>query len=312
MQNSVIEKYKNSGLIVPGTYDTVFKSIMQNESCREFLIDIVNYCTKIPKDVLRKQLIIRNSELPVSNVNEKRKITDLVLEVDDNIINIEMNNFYYNGLIQRNDMYLNALINANTPYKYFPLTKFIQINFDNFTLYDERTLIKFLIMDEERHIVELNSLEKYHINLKKIKEKYYNKEKLTQFEKRLLILMLDNVHELEKISNGDVVMEKVKEQIITLSEDDALILCYDEDKYKEEVRRRVSETEMDVAREKALQEGFEEGNEKGIEKGIVQGKKEGSYEKQKEIALNLLNSNIDINIISSSTGLSIDEIKALK
>ena len=120
--------------------------------------------------------------------------------------------------------------------------------------------------------------------------------------------MLDNVHELEKISNGDVVMEKVKEQIITLSEDDALILCYDEDKYKEEVRRRVSETEMDVAREKALQEGFEE----GIEKGIVQGKKEGSYEKQKEIALNLLNSNIDINIISSSTGLSIDEIKALK
>ena len=74
MKNSILEKYKKEGLIVPGTYDTVFKSIMQNENCRDFLIEIINYCTKIPKDVLKKELIIRNSELLVTNLNEKRKI----------------------------------------------------------------------------------------------------------------------------------------------------------------------------------------------------------------------------------------------
>ena len=312
MKYKVLEKYKKEGLIVPGTYDKAFKSIMQNKKCREFLIETINYCTKIPKDVLKKELIIKNSELPVTNLNEKRKITDLVLEVDNNIINLEMNNFYYNGLIERNDMYLNALRNANAPYKYFPITKVIQINFDNFTLFDERTLIKFVIMDEERHLIETNSYEKYHINLKRIKEKYYNNEELTLFENRMLILMVDNIYELEKISRGDAIMEKVKDEIIALSQDEALILCYDEEKYKEEVRRKVTETQMLTAREEGLKSGLEEGKKQGLEEGIKEGIKEGKNKSIKEIALNLLKSNIDINIISSSTGLSIEEINSLK
>ena len=43
---------------------------------------------------------------------------------------------------------------------------------------------------------------------------------------------------------------------------------------------------------------------KGLEQGILQEKI--------EIAKNLLNKNIDINIISESTGLSIEEIENLK
>ena len=41
------------------------------------------------------------------------------------------------------------------------------------------------------------------------------------------------------------------------------------------------------------------------------GVKEGSEQKTKEIVKNLLNQNIDINIISVSTGLSIQEINSL-
>ena len=59
MKYKVLEKYKKEGLIVPGTYDKAFKSIMQNKKCREFLIETINYCTKIPKDVLKKELIIK-------------------------------------------------------------------------------------------------------------------------------------------------------------------------------------------------------------------------------------------------------------
>ena len=53
------------------------------------------------------------------------------------------------------------------------------------------------------------------------------------------------------------------------------------------------------------------GIEKGIEKGIEQGIIQGSTEKANEIARSLLENNIDIDIISKSTGLSIEEINNL-
>lgn len=68
-------------------------------------------------------------------------------------------------------------------------------------------------------------------------------------------------------------MKRVGEKIITLSEDSAMILCYDEEEHKENVRRAVTKTEIE------------------------------------EVAKNLIKENIDINIISSVTGLSIEELK---
>ncbi len=48
------------------------------------------------------------------------------------------------------------------------------------------------------------------------------------------------------------------------------------------------------------------------DEGIKEGIKEGSYDKQIEIAKNLLNENMDIKTISKVTGLSIENINKLK
>ena len=42
------------------------------------------------------------------------------------------------------------------------------------------------------------------------------------------------------------------------------------------------------------------------------GRREGIKEEKREIAMNLLKENIDIEVISKTTGLSIEEIKSLK
>jgi predicted transposase/invertase (TIGR01784 family) len=47
----------------------------------------------------------------------------------------------------------------------------------------------------------------------------------------------------------------------------------------------------------------------GIKEGLKKGKKEGKKEKAIEIARNLLKANMDLEFISQTTGLSIDEIK---
>ena len=55
----------------------------------------------------------------------------------------------------------------------------------------------------------------------------------------------------------------------------------------------------------------EKGIIKGEAKGRAEGRAEGKKEKTKEIALKLLALNTPIDIISQSTGLSIEEIKKL-
>ena len=62
----------------------------------------------------------------------------------------------------------------------------------------------------------------------------------------------------------------------------------------------------------AEEKGIIKGIIKGEAKGRAEGRAEGEKEKAKEIALKLLALNTPIDIISKSTGLSIEEIKKLK
>ena len=54
------------------------------------------------------------------------------------------------------------------------------------------------------------------------------------------------------------------------------------------------------------------GFDKGLETGIEQGIKQGKEEKTIDIAKKLKKENVDINIISKTTGLTEEEIKNLK
>ena len=63
---------------------------------------------------------------------------------------------------------------------------------------------------------------------------------------------------------------------------------------------RDQRAEKRCAQEKGHREGLQEGMEKGIEKGM------------KRVALKMLKSGFSVEIIKENTGLSEDEIKALK
>ena len=56
---------------------------------------------------------------------------------------------------------------------------------------------------------------------------------------------------------------------------------------------------------------IERAEEKGKEKGREEGKKEGGEEKAAEIARTLISNGVDIEIISKSTGLTIQELENL-
>lgn len=293
--------------VIPMTYDMVFKNVLQDKESEGYLIDLINGITGIKKEYLKGNIVFKNTELKKDEIKEKKKATDLIIEVKENIINLEMNKNYYNGLFEKNDRYIDKIKDGlvSKGDKYIKQKKLIQINFDDFERFDERIVIKFRMMDEEKGLIRSDyvyntDIEIYHINLKRINKMYYNKNKLNKFEKELLLMTLDNEEELTKTSKGCKEMEKVAEKISRVSREEELEGIYDVEEQEKFIRDRI--------RAHAATEGFEQGLEQGLESGIEKGIKEGII----TVAKNLIKQGTSEEVISSCTGLSISKIKDLK
>ena len=196
-----------------------------------------------------------------------------------------MNRKYFEGLVERNNKYAQKLSIMNE--KRSIIT---QINFNMFNLYkDNRTVIKFEMTDKEKGIVDKTNITKYEVNFELIYKKYYNKDKLNELEKKLLMIVLNKREDLNKLSRGDKIMEKVNKKLDELSDDKYACMLYDwRERWKEEAKL---EAEYEVSQEQY---------EKGLNEGI------------QYTAKNMLNSNMKIEDISKYTGLSIKEIELLK
>ncbi len=291
--------------------DVVFKSVLQDKSCEDYLVDIIEGITKIDKECIKRNLVFKNSELTKEEIEEKGKITDLLIELENNIINLEMNKYYYEGLFNKNDRYVTKLKEGMISKKerFAEEKKVMQINFNNFDMFDERVIIKFKMMDPERHLIRsdymrVTDTEIYYVNLKRVRQKYYNKEELTKFEKELLIMTTDNKEELRKISKGSKEMESVAKKISKLPKEEEMQGIYLKEEQEAFIR--------DQIRAYAMTDGHAAGKKEGIKEGIKEGKLVGKIESKKEIALNMLNKNMDVKTISELTGLPENEITNLK
>lgn len=156
-------KTKRKEKLIPGTYDLVFKAIMTSE--KEYLADIVSGISGIDKEKIMKNAVIKSNEYIVENIDESKKTSDLVIEVKENIINIEMNNFNYNDLNKRNNRYLYKLVSISENNSII-----IQINLDNLDNGNEE-ISKYVLYDVKNDKEDSDSVIKYRVNLALIKKK---------------------------------------------------------------------------------------------------------------------------------------------
>ena len=303
-----IRKYLlENNFVIEATFDPVFKAIMGN--CPNYLADLISNITGINKDLIKKTFKEKNVEYKVSNALERKKTSDFIFQCRGYIINLECNNEYWEGLIERNEAYFSKIKGEllNKGEQYSKNIKVIQINFDNYKEY-EKALGKEVISDFKIRngigLIETESSIKYHINLYKIKEKYYKGEALTRLEKELLILTLDDYKEILKISEGDEILMEVRDKLYELTNDIDNIGLYDPEKRRKEEEELKIEYHTKLARE--------EGLEKGIEQGIEQGIKQGTSNEKKSIAKNLINMGIPKTDIMKATGLSKEQIAILR
>ena len=311
VSNKEIRDYMvSNNFVYEATFDPVFKTIMR--TCPNYLIDLISNITGIDKDLIKNTYKEKNTEYKINNALERKKTSDFIFQCRGYIINLECNNEYFDGLIERNEAYFSKIKGEllNKGEQYSKNIKVIQINFDNYKEY-EKTLGKEIITDfkirNEIGIIETESSIKYHINLYEIKEKYYRGKTLTKLEKELLILTLDDYKETIKISEGDDILMEVRDKIYELTNDIDNIGLYDPEKRRKEEEELKIEYHTTIARE----EGMEKGIEKGIERGLERGKEEGAKQREKSIVKSMLAKNIDISLISEITGLSQKQIAKL-
>ena len=286
------KEIKEGKSVLSGTFDVCFKAIMHH--CREYLCMIISEITGASYDEVLKELKILPNEYASIQKKEKRRVSDFVVTIGDHHLILEMNRGkYYDSLAEKNLAYAYKLLEQTimSGSEIRKGTEVIEINFDYmkipFIKEDELSVHEFRMQEKSKGYLHPYSPKIIYIDLFKIEKKYYNKREINALEKLMLMLVLTNKKDLEKVSGGDPKLKKVEEELETLSSEEF-----------------ITEAEREMWERRKYQdfrlEGFEEGESKGIQKT------------QKEIVLNMLKNNLDIETIMKYTGLTLEEVQKIQ
>ena len=269
-------------------YDRAFKEVFGKEENKDILKKLLEEILQV--EIERIEYL--NLERNVDNVKVKRKHLDLYLETNIGKIQVEVNTTNSKYVKPRNMSYLCDIYSHHTlvGQEYDQDTLIIQINI-NYGQPDEKYIREYRLRDASGKEYIKNFII-YEINMEKYMKLWYNKNE-KELEKSKYIVMLNlEKEELEKLSKKDKVVIKYMKELERVNENPKF-------------REYMSAEEDNKKIENSLKREW-------MEEGLKEGIKEGSYKRNIEIAKSLLKNKVDIEIITSSTGLSIEELEKLK
>ena len=284
--------------------DIIFKNTFDTEDTLKKLI-------KETLNLNVKKIYKNNIELSIDNKKERRKYLDLILETDKGIINVEINHGYKEELPNRNFLYLCKLISENVRKNksYTNIAKHIQLNITwnlkkylDFNVEDKKILKFHLSEDILNEKLYDNIFEIVYINMDYFENVWYHGD-IKKENPFLMFLAASTEENMDKISKGDINMEKLSDKVKKLNQDPDILDVIIEDE-EEIIANSLYEKGIEEGIEKGINQGIEQGIEKGIKKGINQG--------IEKTAKNLLKMKMDLKDISKATGLSIEKLKKLQ
>ena len=276
---------------------------------------ILNVCHK--EDLNPDDCIIRlmDNEQFDPGLSTKKMITDFNVRINDNlIVNIESNRQTIDMTKIRNDLYLSRIktseLKIGDDYNLLDKVEFIQLNlnfgeknsqFGEDIIYSYSTITKTIYLPE--YVTYVRNLDYY----KKI---YYNQDiKKNVSDYYLAILTAKSYQEfykmLSKVLDKDT-LDRLVRNVINFAMNNL---------FTEEELKALDKI-LELSEKKYYENKYKEKWEAGLAEGFASGKAEGFANGQAEnsisIAKAMLNKNMDINLISELTGLSINKIKSLK
>ena len=305
---------KTQEKVIPLIQDFILYEILTDHNLKEYVSYIVSKIMNMDYDYVLKEMTVISPRHRISNKRSKRMISDIVLRIGNNIINIEGNKKYYKGLLERNHIYYSKLISnslsINDSYK--NTLAVTQINFNNFAVNKSRLVInEYLVMEKRNLDIELELFKKFHMNLDRIKKKCHNNnKKLTAFKRYLAIMIIEEKSMLKKIAKGNRVLERVVERIMEINENyDEWVRVYDVVEENNRMWRIIVANKEEEAMEKEKKEVEKEKQKAEKRFQRVENKLHKAENNTIQIVKNLLKQNLDINLISKVTDMSVSKLK---
>ena len=274
--------------------DLVVKRIFGNENNPRILISFLNAVIK-PKDLIQSVQIM-NNDIDKESIEDKFSRLDIKAKTNKNeLINIEIQIKDEHNMVKRSLYYWSKMFESQLTEgkKYDTLAKTICINILNFKCLKTKEAHSIYRLKEINTNEELTDLQEIHfIELPKLPK---NEEIKDVFDAWMEFIENPISNKLEKAEMTIQEIKEAKNELLRLSANDKERMKYED--------RRAALLDKVSALENA--------EEKGIEIGKEIGKKEGEKNKAIEVAKNSLKAGLDIDTISSITGLDKNEIEKL-
>ena len=288
--------------------DFCFKKIFGSEKNKDILIHFLN------------DMLVFKENLPIKNVTflktiqepeiaaQKTSIVDVLCKDErGNQYIVEIQVAKEKGFEKRAQYYAAKAYcsQAHAGGSYADLKEIIFLAIADFVIFPNKAAYKsdHIVLDKETSENDLKDFSFTFLELPKFNKTINNLE--TIIEKWAYFFKhaeTTSEHDVQKIIEGDDIMERVYEELNRFSWNEEELLTYDQsEKYYNSYLATI-EYGIEKGREEGREEGKKEGREEGIEIG---------FEKSKlAIAQNMLKAGIDEKTISLVTGLSLEQIKA--
>ena len=191
---------------------------------------------------------------------------------------------------------------------YEDLTPVISINLLNFNLNKKDSNVHscYMIYDTKNKRLLSDHLQIHIIELKKFKFK--DKSLTKDLNYWLGFFTTKDMEEyMSEIVKEKPIMEEAHKRYNNFIRSRLMMSEYE----KKEIYQYDKQIMLKDERREGIKEGMKKGKLEGIKKGKLEGLKEGRISEQISMAKSMKTKNLDINLISEITGLTIDEIKKL-
>ena len=266
--------------------DTTLKKMFKDEDSRFFFEKVIKYYSKLDLEGYE----LYDNEINSGNVARDYRL-DVLLKKDRDFIIVEMNKDVSERVLIKNRMYLFLIAGGGLEKgEDFVKMKTALINFNNslYKIKPDAINIDYTLRNEKYNDV-IDDIKIHNIYLESLKNVRYNGS--NEEETFAAMMIASTYEEMREIANGNEEALYIVDKLERLNEDDKFRTDYN----VELVRRK----EINSAR----LDGFDDGYDAG--------KAEGKEEEKISIAKNLLEKEVSLEIVSESTGLSIEELENL-
>ena len=294
--------------------DLFARYLLGKNGNEDLLTDLVNSTLREFNFEEVKDLEIIDPYNLSENIDLKESIIDIKAKTKDNqTVIIEIQLCGNIDFLKRIFYYIskNVVNEVKEGENYNNVQKIISINLLDFNLKfgDKGKAHRcFKLIDTKDLNISLDLIQIHILEVKRFIEIIKNSTKEELKKNRLLSWMKfftsDNLELIEdELKEENQIMSKVIEEYRKFTSDDKMMRAY--------AAREAFLVGQKMMLRREREDGFDEGIEEGIKMGKLEGIKEGEKNKAISMAKSMKTKNLDINLISEITGLTIDEIEKL-